>query len=126
MIITCSKCGEKFESLIIDREIAYTEIFNASCKHVKNKHNAMFLEMARAVAVSLGALTTFLHFNEFILVREEETFVVDKVEQAQEVVLAAMGFDPEEEEDEEDEGEEEPDEPDTGVIDLPEIETVKS
>jgi hypothetical protein len=81
----------------------------------------MFQEMVKVVAISVGALTTFLHFSEFVVVSEDEKMINEKIEQSQEIVMTAMGFDPEEDEDEEDDIEED-EEPDTGVIDLPEEE----
>ena len=121
MIILCSKCGERFESLIIDQELAYKEVFGASCRHVKTKHPAMFAEMARAIAVSVGALTTFMHFEEFVVVPEDESKIQEGIAKSQEVVMAAMGFDPEDDEDEDipDEDLDGGEMPDVGVIELP-------
>ena len=119
MIILCSKCGERFESLIIDQELAYKEVFNTSCRHVKTKHPAMFAEMARAIAVSVGAMTTFMHFEEFVVVPEDETKIQEGIMKNQEVVMVAMGFDPEEEEDEEEDELDGGELPNVGVIELP-------
>src|ERR1035437_1378504 len=121
MIILCSKCGERFESLIIDQELAYKEVFTASCRHVKTKHSAMFAEMARAIAVSVGAMTTFMHFEEFVVVPEDETKIQEGIMKNQEVVMVAIGFDPEEEEDEEEDELEGGELPDVGVIELPDL-----
>jgi predicted transcriptional regulator len=121
MIILCSKCGERFESLIIDQELAYKEVFNASCRHVKTKHAAMFAEMARAIAVSIGAMTTFMHFEEFVVVPEDETKIQEGIMKNQEVVMVAMGFDPEDDEEDEDEDTDGGELPDVGVIELPDL-----
>ena len=125
MIIYCSKCGEKFYSLIIDQDIAYREVFNKSTQHVKNKHSDLFKEMLKAAGASMAALTTYMHFDEFVIVPDTENKITEIIEKAQEIVMAALGYDPgEEEDDEEDDidSSEEGGEPDLGVIDLPEEE----
>ena len=121
MIILCSKCGERFESLIIDQELAYKEVFNTSCRHVKTKHPAMFAEMAKMVAMCVGAMATFMHFNEFAVVPEDEAKIQEGIVKNQEVVMAAMGFDPEDDEDEEEDELEGGELPDVGVIELPDL-----
>ena len=120
MIILCSKCGKRFESLIIDQNLAFKEISNASLRHIKVDHSAMFHEMSKAIAVSVIAMSTFMHFDEFVIVPEDELKIQEGLGKNQEIVMAAIGFDPDEEEDEEED--ESPDGgelPDVGVIELP-------
>jgi hypothetical protein len=122
MIILCSKCGERFESLIIAQELAYKEVFGASCRHVKTKHPAMFAEMARAIAMSVGALTTLMHLDEFVVVPEDEKVVIEAIDKNREIIMAALGYDPEDDEDEDEIEDEDTDGgelPDVGVIELP-------
>jgi hypothetical protein len=81
----------------------------------------MFAEMARAIAISVGAMTTFMHFEEFVVVPEDESKIQEGIAKSQEVVMAAMGFDPEDDEDEDipDEDLDSGEMPDVGVIELP-------
>lgn len=102
MKLICSKCGTTFSSLIIDQELAYKEVFNKSVKHITTSHRAMFEEMQKSVAIGVGALTTFMHLSEFCLIPEDQIRLTAAMEQAQELILACVGYDPEED-DEEDE-----------------------
>lgn len=101
MRISCSKCNTQFESLIIDKDIAWKEIFTKSTNHLKFKHPAMFEEMKQTVAIAIGAITTFLHFSEFVTIPEDETEILERIEKCQEVGMTALGFDPEDDEDDE-------------------------
>jgi len=95
----CKKFGKAFESLIIDQELAYKEVFNASVKHVQQHHRVMFMDMQQSVAIGVNALTTFMHFNEFCLISEDQTRLTAGLEQAQELVMACLGYDPDGDED---------------------------
>jgi heterodisulfide reductase subunit C len=120
MRIICSKCGEVFESLIIDKEIAYKEVFDKSCKHVVKNHHAMYMTMGKAVGVSVNALTSFMHLSEFVVIPESEVRIQALMEQAQEIVMTAVGFEREEDDEENDDGEDS--KLDVGTIELPDEE----
>ncbi len=99
MIMLCSKCGTRFESLIVDRELAWKELYTTSAKHIQHRHKGMFEEMQKAVMISITSLTTFMHVSEFCTIPEEEVILQAIVEKAQDIVMAAIGFDPEDDED---------------------------
>jgi hypothetical protein len=124
MKVRCSKCDTPFESLIIDQDIAWKEILTKSSNHIKFKHPDMFKEMSQTVAITMTHLTAFMHISEFTIVGEEEIEIQNRLETCQEVVMAAIGFDSEEEEFEDDEDEEDDDIPaeelEVGDIELPE------
>lgn len=107
MKIICKKCGEIFESLIIDKQLAWNEIFKASGKHVQHRHKAMFEEMQKAVITAVGALTVAMHTEEFCIIPEDEVRLMAIITTSQDVVMAAIGYDPANEEDEEFEDEDE-------------------
>jgi hypothetical protein len=92
--VKCSKCDTPFESLIIDRDIAWKEILTKSSNHIKFKHPAMFQEMSQTIAITITHLTTFMHMNEFVIVGEEETEIQERLEKCREVVMGAIGYDP--------------------------------
>jgi hypothetical protein len=117
MKILCIKCGEIFESLIIDKAMAEKELFGATTRHVKTKHPAMFQEMQKAIGTCVLALTTCMHFNEFVTIPEDETEMQAAIDTTLEIVLAGLGYDPDEEFEDEDEpdGEEQPN---VGVIEM--------
>ena len=79
----------------------------ASCRHVKTKHPAMFQEMSKAIAISVMSLTNFMHVNEFVVVPEDEKMINETVTRDQDIVMAALGYDPGDEDDDEEEEDEE-------------------
>lgn len=122
MRILCSKCGEGFDSLIIDQSIAWKECIERSMKHVKYKHPEMFKAMGEAQQIAVPALSLFMHLNEFVMIPENNEFGKKSYEQTQELVMVSLGFDPDgddEEEDVEDNEETEESEPESTPIEKP-------
>lgn len=134
MRVACTKCAYQFESLIIDRDRAMQEIAEKSTRHVQEKHKALVAEMSQAVQISVVALTTLMHYGEFLMVPEEEDYIQEKLGEAQDIVMSAIGYDSSDDDDGnagEDEYDDDDDgiipredfndgvEPDSGVIELP-------
>lgn len=128
MRVVCSKCGYQFESVIFDRQKALNEIEVKSTRHMKEKHGEEFAVVATAIQTCTIALSRLIHFGEFIVVPEQEDYVKEQLENAEEVIALACGFDEVEEEEEgddavgdiaegSDEGEE--DEPVEVIVDPP-------
>ncbi len=112
MKILCSKCGDKFESLIIDQDMAFKEVMTSSMKHCRTKHKDQFELVGKAIAIGMANLTNFMHIDEFCVIPEDEEVVKGKVESMIETVMLGVGFDPEEDDEEETEDEvEEVDQP---------------
>jgi hypothetical protein len=113
MRLVCSKCGLAFESVLIDQGDAFKEILIKSQNHVKFRHQDIFGALALSVQMALAALATLIHFDECIVIPEDEKWVNQQMEKNQEIVMIALGYDPNEEEEEDDndnqeeEGEEE-------------------
>jgi len=105
MRIVCSKCGEQFESLIVDRDLALKELETASSKHIHRRHKETYEQVAKAIAVCSVAIARLLHMTECVVIPEEEGYILEKIDEAQELVMMAIGYDPEEDEEDEDEEE---------------------
>ena len=121
MVILCSKCGERFESVIVDRDLAIKELSTTSTDHVRRKHRETFELLAKGIQKVSIAVATFMHFDECVTVPEEEKYILEKLDEVQELVMMAVGFDPDEiEEDEEEEEGEIEEQPNIGTIELPE------
>ena len=106
MRLICAKCGNLFESLIIDKEIAWQDIQKQSVEHVKKKHMEEVRVLAQCVAIASVNLAMVSHALEFLVVPEQETFCKQKIDTAMETVMLAIGFDPDDTEDDEEEEEE--------------------
>jgi hypothetical protein len=115
MRASCTKCGYQFESLDIGQERAFKEIEEKSTRHVKQKHGETVSLLSRATMECVVAMARLLHFNEFVMVPEEEDFILEQLSEAQDMVMMAIGFDPEE-------GEEEAEEDDPDDVDTVELE----
>ena len=115
MRISCKLCGWTSESLIINKEIAFQECVTKNLRHIQQKHEDRMKQFALGLGAAINAFGEWLHFNEFVNVPEEETFIGDKLDNDLGVVMKAMGYDPDEEEEDEEENddneEEEDDEP---------------
>jgi hypothetical protein len=107
MRLICAKCGHVFESLIIDKEIAWQDVSKQSVDHVRKSHRAIAENLAKTVTIASINLAVVAHATEFLVIPEEEEFCQAKVSNAIETVMTAIGFDPSEIEEEETEDEEE-------------------
>ena len=111
MRLVCSKCGLAFESVIIDRSIAFQELISKSQNHIKFKHPEEFKLLALGVQRALAALAVTIHFDECIMIPEEEVWVRDQIEENREMIMEAIGYKPEEDEEDGEEEEESDNEP---------------
>ena len=107
MTISCSKCGKEFTSLIIDPSLAFKELETRSAIHTKERHRDIFEAVAEAVQIASINLARVLVASECLVIPEEETWIHTTLEEAQDTVMMALGFDPEEEEEEDEDNEEE-------------------
>ncbi len=103
MKIICSKCGEVFESLILDQEIAFKDVLTHSMKHCNKKHREQFELVGKAVAIGMANLTNFMYIDEFVLIPEDEMLISEKVEKMIETVMLGVGYDPKEDDNDEEE-----------------------
>jgi hypothetical protein len=101
MRASCTKCGYQFESVDIGQERAFKEIEEKSTRHVKQKHGETVSLLSKATMECVVSMARLLHFNEFVIVPEEENFILEQLSEAQDTVMMAIGFDPEEGEEEE-------------------------
>jgi hypothetical protein len=119
MRLVCKKCGAQFDSLLIDQRQAFNELVTKSTNHVKFRHKQVFEALAVAIQKCSMSLAQFLHFDECVIVPENEEWVQEQLEETQKMLAEAiLGFDPfeEDEEEEEEETEDTDDEPQVGEI----------
>jgi hypothetical protein len=92
MHIYCSQCGQKFDSLIIDQVQALQEITNALVRHCQHKHNELFGKLNQAVMKVSFAVGGYLTLTELGTVPKEQDYIVRKLVECQEIMMAAVGF----------------------------------
>lgn len=119
MRAACSKCGYQLESLIIDKSVALQDISKKLNRHLESQHKDMVLAMGSALQTGATALLFVAPFAEFVFVPEEEEYVQEKLQEAKDIVMALLGYDPEVEEEEDQDSEDENDDIDVGVIEFP-------
>lgn len=122
MRIACVKCGKPFESLIINQELAWKEIYGLALKHIMRQHNDVAAKLQGDVARLMVAASVYMTVSEALLVPEDEKFIAAHMEELQEVLMSAAGFDAEDIPDEE---ELEEDEPNEEVEEIEELEDDK-
>jgi hypothetical protein len=110
MIVICKKCGYKFESLILNHDVAFEDINKKFNRHIEQKHADLIPELQQAMRMLQAALVMAVHYTEWALVPDNQDEVHKRLQKARDVVMVGIGFEPEEteeEEEEEDDGEEE-------------------
>jgi predicted ATPase with chaperone activity len=110
-----------FNSVIIDKKLAWDEVFTNLLKHADKKHKEVLVALQAANQKMVYVISTYMSASELAIVPEDETWVAEHLENMQEIIMQSAGYDPEEFEDEEEE-EEELEQPDVGVIELPDSE----
>lgn len=107
MVINCSLCGHRVESLIIDRMLALKEITDSLMKHCDLKHRTQFRLLQTNIQQGQIAFAWFCSMQALAFVPSEQEFITGEIEKQQGLLMTLMGYDeaPEEEEEEE-EGEE--------------------
>ena len=95
MKVLCSKCGATFDSLIVDRKLALQELERKTIEHVSMHHKPEFAALAKGVQQVSIAMARLLHFGEFVVIPENEGWIIGNLEKLQEICMVALGFDPE-------------------------------
>lgn len=95
MVILCSKCGHRFESLIIDKEVAAKQLIQKLSDHALAKHRDGFQLLQKGAALATAALGQFMFLDELAIIPEQETFLAECMEKCQDVVMTALGYDAE-------------------------------
>ena len=106
MRLVCSKCGHLVESLIIDQDLAWQEVFGSLNKHVLRQHPEVMGALTQAVKKVAAMLGAYMVINECAVVPEDQTYIINALDEMQVTVMMGIGYDPnDEEEEEEEEGE---------------------
>ena len=92
MHLYCSRCNEKFDSLIIDKNIALKEITDRLVKHIALRHTEILQVLNQAIVKVSMAAGGFLTLTELATIPDEEQFIKDKLSECQDVMMAAIGY----------------------------------
>ena len=104
MTIVCSKCGKQFISVIVDRSLALKEVEGKSILHMRERHREIFEALAKGIQITGINLARLLHFDECVVVPEDEEFITEQLGECEEIVMMAIGYDPDTEEEDEEDG----------------------
>lgn len=104
MKIKCTQCNHPFESLIIDPEIAWKEVYTLLLKHVA-KHHPKENQIAASEMQKVGlALVGFCTIATFCEIEEPAPkWLEDHITDMQDCIMQAIGFDPTDEDNEDSE-----------------------
>lgn len=103
MIINCARCNRPFESAMVNPEEAWKELLLHVTRHVEKKHPKTFRRVTQEeLPRAIMALTEIYTVDQLIVVPESENWIPEHLDVAEDIVMTAVGYDPEEEEEEED------------------------
>jgi len=97
MTITCAKCGHQLKSLDIDQSKAWVEVYGLFTKHIQRQHHNELNLLAQGLMKVSMALSVVLTMDEFGVVAVAEEYINKHLEESRDLVMLALGFDPEEE-----------------------------
>lgn len=72
MTIGCQLCSRKFDSLIIDQNLAMREVEEQLGKHLKLKHQKEFYDVKAISDKLIGMLAWWMIWNNFVDIPEED------------------------------------------------------
>lgn len=109
MIVMCSKCGSRFESLIVLREKAIVEISKLITNHWNIKHKQEMFALAEGIMKAQMAFTWYLTIGSLAFIPSDEIVLIEEKEKALDLTMNALGYDDSEDEEEEDDNKEDDD-----------------
>lgn len=107
MKVGCVRCNKVFESLVIEPEIAWKDIFTEVQKHVVKKHpkfNQKILDSATKAQITIFS---YIVITQTTLTTEDNKWLDKRIGQMRDVIMRLIGYEPIEEEEETQEEEQE-------------------
>ena len=92
MTLTCRRCGIIFDSLIIDGNLALQEVTNRLVMHCSHKHPQVTEILKTAIVKANLAVGGMLTLTELASISDDEKFINAKLDECQEIIMAAAGF----------------------------------
>lgn len=121
MIIVCTNCAARFESLIVTRERAIAELSKQITLHWTKSHKEEMEVIGKGILQAQMAFAWYISMNSLAFIPKGEKILLEEMEKSLDLTMKALGYDEDElEEDEDLEDEDEDSEPLTpGELDLP-------
>jgi len=111
MRVTCSTCKKVFESLVIDKVLAWNECYTNLMQHSIKRHPEVMAQLQVELQKVMVSVSAYVSVSRLADVPEDEPYINLLLDEFQREIMNAAGFDEAEEDDEEEaEGEEKEDE----------------
>jgi hypothetical protein len=105
MKLTCVTCNKEFNSLIVDKVMAWNECYTKLINHTMKRHPEVIATLQVEIQKAIGSLTSYLTVTRLAQVPEDEVYLNLLVDEFQRDIMVAAGFE-EDDELEEDENQE--------------------
>jgi hypothetical protein len=100
MTLTCNQCGVKFQSVILDRQVALATASEMLAKHFMEKHANIVSIVQEKLAKAMMLVNNRLVLSSFLAMDQidendtRQTYIFDAYNKAQEDLMELLDFDP--------------------------------
>jgi len=101
MRITCSTCKKVFESLVIDKVLAWNECYSNLMQHSIKRHPEVMAQLQVELQKVMVSVSAYVSVSRLADVPEDEPYINLLLDEFQREIMNAAGFDEAEEDDEE-------------------------
>ncbi len=92
MQLICSICQLPIKSLIIDKDLALTEVSNKLTKHLIDKHPANTLQLQQEISDINSLMVWYMLMQCYALIPENEEYVKQKFDEHQTKLAALLNL----------------------------------
>jgi hypothetical protein len=105
MRITCVSCKKVFESLVIDKVMAWNECYTNLMQHAVKRHPEVMAQLQVDLQKVMVSVSAYVSVSRLADVPEDEAYINLLLDEFQKEIMLAAGFDEVEESDDEEEEE---------------------
>lgn len=108
MRISCIACGKEYQSLLIEQEKAWMEVYGNIIQHVSLSHPKLFEKLRSTTLNAQMAIATYLSIAQTVKEVETKTnpWLDSRLEKLVDSIMLAIGYEVAQDEEEEEEKEE--------------------
>jgi len=108
MRLSCATCNKVFESLVIDKVMAWNECYTELMQHTIKRHPEVMAQLQVDLQKTMVSVSAYVSVSRLAVIPEDEAYINLLLDEFQKEIMNAAGFDEAEEDDiEDDDGEEE-------------------
>lgn len=109
MRISCIVCGKEYQSLLIEQEKAWAEVYGNMIQHVSLSHPKLFKDLQSTSVNAQMAIATYVSIVHVVKETERSPWLNSRLEKIVDSIMLAIGYEVAQDEEEEEEKEEKED-----------------